>query len=133
MRKLFIASLALLPVLTAGATCPVLPQDAGLAWQATQTDDGMTCYALQTDGAMAFGLWVGTTRVDMPVDPVVLGSGQIAGIPILWVKAKSHNSRQALATLGAGTNIHAFVPDSPADTLQLRLAQLAALPTPGAP
>lgn len=133
MRRIFVASLAILPLLSAGAACPVLPDDAGLAWQATSRDDGMACYALQADGSVAFGLWIGTTSVDMPSDPEDLGSGRIAGIPVRWIKAAGQNSRQALATLGAGRQMHAFVPDVPPDTLQLRLAQLAALEVPAAP
>ena len=133
MRKLLIASLALLPMLAAGATCPVLPDDAGLAWKASQQENGMTCYALESDGSIAFGFWLGTTRVEMPSESDDLGSGQIAGIPVRWVKAKGHTSRQALVMLGGGTQVHAFVPDSPRDTLQLRLDQLAALSVPGAP
>ena len=113
--------------------CPTLPENAGLAWQQSRLEHGITCYALRPDGTIAFGLWAGTTRVDMPRDATFIAAGQVAGIPVRWVRKKSDTSRQAHASLSNGLQLHAFVPDLPRATLQERLGVLSALALRSAP
>ena len=113
--------------------CPTLPKDANLTWQQSRLEDGITCYAINPDGTVAFGFLVGATPVDRARDEMFVAPGQVAGIPVRWVKSTSASSRQAHVSLSDGLQLHAFVPELPQVTLQQRLGVLAALALRSAP
>jgi len=72
-------------------SCPQLPANAGLAWEARSTADSDFCRALRSDGSEAFGLYITAQPSFEPNPRNGKESGRIDGRSVVWYRAEIAN------------------------------------------
>ena len=101
------------------ASCPQLPSNAGLTWEARSTADSDFCRALRSDGSEAFGLYITAQPSFQPNPRNGKESGRIDGRSVVWYRAEiatdpGVQAREALLQLADGRYAHIWLQaDSP--------------------
>ena len=103
-------------------SCPQLPANAGLAWEARSTADSDFCRALRSDGSEAFGLYITAEPSFEPNSRNRQESGRIDGRDVVWYRAEiatdpGVQAREALLQLADGRYAHIWLQADSADAL----------------
>jgi hypothetical protein len=97
------------------ATCPQLPPDAGLTWEARSSDAGDFCQALFPDGTEAFGLYITPEATFEPVRRNRAERGYtIDGHEVTWYRAQIASqpgvqARETTVELTDGRHAHIWL------------------------
>ena len=106
----------------AAPSCPQLPADAGLAWEARSTADSDFCRALRSDGSEAFGLYITAEPSFEPNPRSAKESGRIDGRDVVWYRAEiatapGIEARETLLHLADGRYAHVWLQAGSMDAL----------------
>jgi hypothetical protein len=122
----------------AAGTCPQLPADAGLTWEARSSDAGDFCRALFADGSEAFGLYITPER---SFDPVRRNRAErnftIDGHEVTWYRAEiaalpGVEARETNLALTDGRQVHVWLQAPSPTELPARLQLVGRLHFTGA-
>jgi hypothetical protein len=96
------------------ASCPQLPANAGLAWEARSTADSDFCRALRSDGSEAFGLYISAKPNFEPNPRNRQESGRVDGREVVWYRAEiatdpGVQARETLLQLADGRYAHVWL------------------------
>lgn len=108
------------------ASCPQLPADAGLAWEARSTADSDFCRALRSDGSEALGLYITAEPTFQPNSRNRQESGRIDGRDVVWYRAEiatapGVQARETLLQLADGRYAHIWLQAASTDALAAEL------------
>ena len=103
-------------------SCPQLPANAGLTWEARSTADSDFCRALRSDGSEAFGLYITAQPSFEPNPRNGKESGRIDGRSVVWYRAEiatdpGVQARETLLQLADGRYAHIWLQADSADAL----------------
>ena len=95
-------------------SCPQLPANAGLAWEARSTADSDFCRALRSDGSEAFGLYISAAPNFEPNPRSRQESGRVDGRDVVWYRAEiatdpGVQARETLLQLADGRYAHIWL------------------------
>jgi hypothetical protein len=96
------------------ASCPQLPANAGLAWEARSTADSDFCRALRSDGSEAFGLYISAKPNFEPNPRNPQEIGRVDGRDVVWYRAEiatdpGVQARETLLQLADGRYAHVWL------------------------
>jgi hypothetical protein len=103
-------------------SCPQLPANAGLTWEARSTADSDFCRALRSDGSEAFGMYITAQPSFEPNPRNRQESGRIDGRDVVWYRAEiatdpGVQAREALLQLADGRYAHVWLQADSTDAL----------------
>lgn len=130
---LLIGTLASSNVLAQQApSCPRLPSNANLHWNARIADGTAFCQALNEDGSEAFGLYISSEPGFTPRSPNRLEQGSLNNKPLFWYRSEiagnpGVDAREAALELREDVWVHVWMQTTSQEELDQRLLVVSQL------